>query len=314
MMSGLVAISSIAQRVPFPVKVNDDENETSNENRRRFHDETKSTNMAAGAVAMEKPFRCEVCRKSYTQFSNLCRHRRMRAACRRRLICDSCGASLPTAASLARHRRLQCRSDEPPSIYRPLPRPPSISASGYGGGDRLLFIACAGLLRSSPLYAAAPSRSSFPVSVGFPHAGPGMLASRLGLAPWLLPELGPASIAPPLAGVSALPPVQPASLRRLPDVILRHWQQLLTSRTATGEVLGNGGALFDLNNHCGATTAATTGSKFPPATAMTSQNGRDDVTVSSKTNQQPHQARNNSVNAGNDRSPLNQDGSGNHLE
>jgi hypothetical protein len=56
----------------------------------------------------DKPFRCDVCHKSYTQFSNLCRHRRMRAACRRRIECDACGESVSTAAALARHRRLQC--------------------------------------------------------------------------------------------------------------------------------------------------------------------------------------------------------------
>src|ERR1043165_4688314 len=29
-----------------------------------------------------KPFRCEVCLKAYTQFSNLCRHKRMHSDCR----------------------------------------------------------------------------------------------------------------------------------------------------------------------------------------------------------------------------------------
>jgi len=60
------------------------------------------------SMSSEKPFRCDVCHKSYTQFSNLCRHRRMRAACRRRIECDMCGESVSTAAALARHRRLQC--------------------------------------------------------------------------------------------------------------------------------------------------------------------------------------------------------------
>ncbi|KAL1428251.1 hypothetical protein MTO96_002649 [Rhipicephalus appendiculatus] len=34
-----------------------------------------------------KPFRCEVCLKAYTQFSNLCRHKRMHATCRMQIKC-----------------------------------------------------------------------------------------------------------------------------------------------------------------------------------------------------------------------------------
>jgi len=300
-MSGLVAFSSTPQQLPFPAKDND-KAVTSGENRRfrdacakeRPHpagdddDETGNRN-----VAVDKPFRCEVCRKSYTQFSNLCRHRRMRAACRRRLICDTCGASLPTAASLARHRRIQCRSDDTPSIFRPTPRQPTISGSG-NNGDRLLSV-CAGLL-SSPLYAGPPSvrmsTSSFPLPVGFPHPVPGMLPSRIGVTPWSLPKLSGSSI----TSMNTVPPVQPASLFHLPDVVLRHWQQLLTSRTTTGdldqarEVLGNSDfPPFDINSHCPSTTG-TTGNGFfpilggPSAPDMTSHNGQDYVTGSDKMN------------------------------
>jgi len=295
-MSGLVAFSSTPQQLTFPVK-DDDENATSGENRRyrgdacaneRLHpagDESESRN-----VAVEKPFRCEVCCKSYTQFSNLCRHRRMRAACRRRLICDTCGTSLSTAASLARHRRLQCRSDDAPSIFRPVPRQPTISGSRTGG-DRLRLV-CAGLLRSSPLYVGPPSVSTstslFPHPVRFPHPVTGMLPSRTGLTPWSLPELSRCS-AP---GMDALPPMPPASLFHLPEVVLRHWQQLMTSRTPTGlldqsrEALGNNDlASFDMNSRCPLTTEST-GNRFfslrdrLSAADMTSQNGHDYVTES----------------------------------
>ncbi|KAL3227988.1 hypothetical protein MRX96_003919 [Rhipicephalus microplus] len=52
-----------------------------------------------------KPFRCEVCLKAYTQFSNLCRHKRMHATCRMQIKCHrrSSGSEEeeePTSSSL----------------------------------------------------------------------------------------------------------------------------------------------------------------------------------------------------------------------
>ncbi|XP_055386333.1 transcription factor hamlet-like isoform X2 [Condylostylus longicornis] len=52
-----------------------------------------------------KPFRCAVCRKAYTQFSNLCRHRRMHADCQTQVTCSKCGQSFGTASSLSKHKR-----------------------------------------------------------------------------------------------------------------------------------------------------------------------------------------------------------------
>ncbi|XP_071945496.1 histone-lysine N-methyltransferase MECOM-like isoform X2 [Antedon mediterranea] len=52
-----------------------------------------------------KPFTCEVCLKSYTQFSNLCRHKRMHIDCRTRLKCMGCGQVFSTVTSLNKHRR-----------------------------------------------------------------------------------------------------------------------------------------------------------------------------------------------------------------
>ncbi|XP_076365433.1 MDS1 and EVI1 complex locus protein EVI1-A-like isoform X2 [Tachypleus tridentatus] len=52
-----------------------------------------------------KPFRCEVCLKAYTQFSNLCRHKRMHVNCRMQVKCYQCGQSFPTASSLSKHKR-----------------------------------------------------------------------------------------------------------------------------------------------------------------------------------------------------------------
>ncbi|XP_022665440.1 MDS1 and EVI1 complex locus protein EVI1-B-like isoform X3 [Varroa destructor] len=52
-----------------------------------------------------KPFRCEVCLKAYTQFSNLCRHKRMHATCRTQIKCKKCGQNFATVASLTKHKR-----------------------------------------------------------------------------------------------------------------------------------------------------------------------------------------------------------------
>ncbi|XP_076320627.1 transcription factor hamlet-like isoform X2 [Tachypleus tridentatus] len=52
-----------------------------------------------------KPFRCEVCFKAYTQFSNLCRHKRMHANCRMKIKCHKCSQAFSTVTSLSKHKR-----------------------------------------------------------------------------------------------------------------------------------------------------------------------------------------------------------------
>ncbi|XP_068151786.1 LOW QUALITY PROTEIN: transcription factor hamlet [Drosophila tropicalis] len=52
-----------------------------------------------------KPFACEVCFKAYTQFSNLCRHKRMHATCRMQIKCPKCGQSFSTVTSLTKHKK-----------------------------------------------------------------------------------------------------------------------------------------------------------------------------------------------------------------
>lgn len=51
-----------------------------------------------------KPFRCEVCCKAYTQFSNLCRHKRMHVNCRMQIKCNKCQHPFPTVAALSKHK------------------------------------------------------------------------------------------------------------------------------------------------------------------------------------------------------------------
>ncbi|CAB1329540.1 unnamed protein product [Coregonus sp. 'balchen'] len=72
-----------------------------------------------------KPFICEVCHKSYTQFSNLCRHKRMHADCRTQIKCKDCGQMFSTTSSLNKHRRF-CEGKNhygPASTTRAWPSP-----------------------------------------------------------------------------------------------------------------------------------------------------------------------------------------------
>ncbi|XP_055306423.1 transcription factor hamlet-like isoform X2 [Sitodiplosis mosellana] len=63
-----------------------------------------------------KPFQCEVCLKAYTQFSNLCRHKRMHADCRMQIKCQKCTQSFSTVTSLSKHKRFCDTTSGPPSI------------------------------------------------------------------------------------------------------------------------------------------------------------------------------------------------------
>ncbi|EDW13277.2 uncharacterized protein Dmoj_GI18122 [Drosophila mojavensis] len=58
-----------------------------------------------------KPFACEVCFKAYTQFSNLCRHKRMHADCRMQIKCQKCKTSFSTVTSLSKHKKFCDSSD-----------------------------------------------------------------------------------------------------------------------------------------------------------------------------------------------------------
>ncbi|XP_014235590.2 transcription factor hamlet-like isoform X2 [Trichogramma pretiosum] len=96
-----------------------------------------------------KPFICPVCKKSYTQFSNLCRHKRMHTKCQTPIVCDKCNATFQTTSHLTKHKKccgtfpsLQSPQQQhqqhhqqsgqlPPSAQQqpagvaPLPQPPS---------------------------------------------------------------------------------------------------------------------------------------------------------------------------------------------
>ncbi|XP_055681449.1 transcription factor hamlet-like isoform X2 [Lutzomyia longipalpis] len=66
-----------------------------------------------------KPFQCEVCYKAYTQFSNLCRHKRMHADCRMQIKCTKCGQSFSTVTSLSKHKRFCDSTSVTPAAHHP---------------------------------------------------------------------------------------------------------------------------------------------------------------------------------------------------
>ena len=45
----------------------------------------------------------QICSKSYTQFSNLCRHKRSHTDCKSQFICKICRCPFQTAVSLSKH-------------------------------------------------------------------------------------------------------------------------------------------------------------------------------------------------------------------
>ncbi|XP_077532096.1 uncharacterized protein LOC144144499 isoform X2 [Haemaphysalis longicornis] len=102
-----------------------------------------------------KPFRCEVCLKAYTQFSNLCRHKRMHATCRMQIKCHRCGQGFATVTSLSKHKRF-CASS--PAGGRAPPEPMSAAAAPL----QLLFP----LLHPRRHHRAAPAALAPPPSSG----------------------------------------------------------------------------------------------------------------------------------------------------
>ncbi|XP_043981455.1 histone-lysine N-methyltransferase PRDM16 isoform X8 [Gambusia affinis] len=169
-----------------------------------------------------KPFICpdglrlfaspgEVCHKSYTQFSNLCRHKRMHADCRTQIKCKDCGQLFSTTSSLNKHRRF-CEGKNhygsPAGIFTPgiamssspimakakshHPHLPGLNQSGLGFTDYF------------------PSRphphAGLPFSTGphgfpsLPHGFPGIFPPTLYPRPPLLPPSP--LLKSPLAGSS----------------------------------------------------------------------------------------------------------------
>ncbi|XP_032719100.1 histone-lysine N-methyltransferase PRDM16 isoform X2 [Lontra canadensis] len=134
----------------------------------------------------------EVCHKSYTQFSNLCRHKRMHADCRTQIRCKDCGQMFSTTSSLNKHRRF-CEGKNhytPGGVFAPgLPLnpspmmdkakpPPGLNHAGLGFSEYFPSRPHPGSL---PFSAAPPA---FPaLAPGFPGIFPPSLYPRPPLLP-----------------------------------------------------------------------------------------------------------------------------------
>lgn len=63
--------------------------------------------------------------QAYTQFSNLCRHKRMHADCRMQIKCVKCNQSFSTVTSLSKHKRFCDSTNSGPAINVPPQHPMS---------------------------------------------------------------------------------------------------------------------------------------------------------------------------------------------
>ncbi|XP_076271472.1 transcription factor hamlet-like isoform X2 [Rhynchophorus ferrugineus] len=78
-----------------------------------------------------KPFQCEVCFKAYTQFSNLCRHKRMHINCRLQIKCVKCNQSFPSSAALSKHKKYCDSTNQTPTLTSPPQLPMASSYPFY---------------------------------------------------------------------------------------------------------------------------------------------------------------------------------------
>jgi hypothetical protein len=154
-----------------------------------------------------KPFRCEVCFKSYTQFSNLCRHKRMHATCRMQIKCHKCGQAFSTVTSLSKHRRF---CDSTPSPY--------------------LALAAQQRQPQSPQHHPGPGRPPKLVAPSPSKLLPGSAGDRNGL-------LGPFG-SPPRPGLGPIRPPMPSPLYpgAPPHGLLSPYAHILQQSMATGAV------------------------------------------------------------------------------
>lgn len=128
----------------------------------------------------------EVCHKSYTQFSNLCRHKRMHADCRTQIKCKDCGQMFSTTSSLNKHRRF-CEGKNhftAGGLFAqgmPLPGAPGLDKSALAMGH-----SSAGL---ADYFGASRHHSglTFPAAPAFPFSFPGLFPSGLYHRPPLIP-------------------------------------------------------------------------------------------------------------------------------
>lgn len=131
-----------------------------------------------------------MCHKSYTQFSNLCRHKRMHADCRTQIKCKDCGQMFSTTSSLNKHRRF-CEGKNhftAGGLFAqgmPLPGAPGLDKSALAMGH-----GSAGL---ADYFGATRHHGglTFPAAPAFPFSFPGLFPSGLYHRPPLIPATSP---------------------------------------------------------------------------------------------------------------------------
>uniref|UniRef100_A0A3Q3DNW8 PR/SET domain 16 n=1 Tax=Hippocampus comes TaxID=109280 RepID=A0A3Q3DNW8_HIPCM len=141
---------------------------------------------------------CEVCHKSYTQFSNLCRHKRMHADCRTQIKCKDCGQLFSTTSSLNKHRRF-CEGKNhygsPTAMFNPgIPMSSSpIMAKAKSHHPHLPGLNQSGLGFTDYFPSRPHPHAGLPFSPGphgfpsLPHGFPGIFPPSLYPRPQLLP-------------------------------------------------------------------------------------------------------------------------------
>ncbi|XP_028849162.1 histone-lysine N-methyltransferase PRDM16 isoform X3 [Denticeps clupeoides] len=134
----------------------------------------------------------EVCHKSYTQFSNLCRHKRMHADCRTQIKCKDCGQMFSTTSSLNKHRRF-CEGKNhyasggmfTPGI--PMSSSPIMAKAKSHHGLNHTGLGFGDYFPSRPHHAGLPFSPTAPAFPTLPHGFPGIFPPSLYPRPPLLP-------------------------------------------------------------------------------------------------------------------------------
>lgn len=154
--------------------------------------------LRVGAIIIKPEICCccclhtgEVCHKSYTQFSNLCRHKRMHADCRTQIKCKDCGQMFSTTSSLNKHRRF-CEGKNHFAAGGFFGQ--GISLPGTPAMDKTSMVNMNHANPGLADYFGAnrhPAGLTFPTAPGFSFSFPGLFPSGLYHRPPLLPTSSP---------------------------------------------------------------------------------------------------------------------------
>ncbi|MFT7804545.1 PR domain zinc finger protein 16 isoform X3 [Arapaima gigas] len=152
----------------------------------------KASRLTPSQASDARTFIGEVCHKSYTQFSNLCRHKRMHADCRTQIKCKDCGQMFSTTSSLNKHRRF-CEGKNhysPGGMFAagiPMTSSPIMGKSKSHHGLNHTGLGFSDYFPSRPHHAGLPFSPSGPAFPALPHGFPGIFPPSLYPRPPLLP-------------------------------------------------------------------------------------------------------------------------------